>query len=58
MVHGIFFVSCLVLPMLGLFTPEMQGADWIGALVLEVWCAYFIPVGVLAFQFFRHAKTP
>ena len=53
MVHGVFFLSCLILPVLGLFTPEMQGADWIGILVLEVWCAYFIPVGILSFLFFK-----
>jgi hypothetical protein len=58
MVHGVFFISCLILPMLGLFTPEMKGADWIGTVVLEVWCAYFIPVGILAFVFFKNVKTP
>ncbi len=53
MVHGVFFISCLLLPMLGLFSPEMQGADWIGVLVLEIWCAYFIPVAALSFGFFK-----
>lgn len=52
-VHGVFFVSCFVMPMLGLFRADMQGADWIGTAVLEFWCIYFIPVGVLSFLHFK-----
>lgn len=48
LIHGVFFVSCLLLPMLGIFHPGMEGAEWIGTAVLEFWCLYFIPVGVLA----------
>lgn len=53
MIHGVFFFSCLLLPMLGLFRAGMQGADWIGTAALEVWCAFFIPVGILSFSHFR-----
>ena len=53
-IHGVFFISCLIMPMLGLFSAEMQGADWIGTVVLEFWCAYFIPVGVLSFVHFKN----
>ena len=52
-IHGIFFVSCFIMPMLGLFSPNMQGADWIGVAVLEFWCIYFIPIGVLSFMHFK-----
>lgn len=52
MIHGIFFISCLVLPMIGLFSTDMKGADWIGIAVLEFWCIYFIPVGILSFLHF------
>ncbi len=52
-IHGIFFVSCFLLPMLGLFSPEMQGGDLIGTLVLEFWCVYFAPVGFLSFLHFK-----
>lgn len=50
--HGMFFVTCLVMPMLGLFSTDMQGADWIGVAVLEFWCIYFIPIGILSFLHF------
>lgn len=54
-IHGIFFVSCLIMPILGVFSAEMQGADWIGVLVLEVWCLYFAPIGILSFLHFRNS---
>lgn len=53
LVHGVFFISGLALPMLGLFNREMQGADWIGTAVLVFWCAYFTPVGALSYIFFK-----
>ncbi len=53
MIHGVFAVTCVVLPMLGLFKPGMAGGDLIGVLVLEFWCAYFTPVCVLAYRFFK-----
>ncbi len=54
MVHGVFFITCLLLPMLGLFGPGMQGAGWIGTAVLIFWCAYFTPVGILSFLYFKN----
>ncbi len=52
-IHGVFFFSCIIMPMLGLFSPDMQGATWIGTAVLEFWCIYFIPVGILSFMYFK-----
>lgn len=52
-IHGIFFVSCFIMPMLGLFSPDMQGGDWIGVAVLGFWCIYFIPIGILSGLYFR-----
>lgn len=54
LIHGVFFICCLIMPMLGLFHAEMQGVDWIGTLVLEFWCVYFAPVGVLSFLHFKN----
>ena len=48
MIHGIFFITCLIAPLMGLFTTDMEGCKWIGIMVLEVWCIYFIPIGVLS----------
>ena len=50
--HGIFAISCFIMPMLGLFSADMQGADWIGTLVLEFWCAFFTPIGILGIRYF------
>lgn len=49
--HGIFFIGCLLMPLLGVFTAD--GEEWIGVVVLEFWCAYFIPVGALSFRYFQ-----
>lgn len=51
-VHGVFFISCFIMPMLNVFTPDMAGSDWIGTAVLVFWCVYFIPVGVLSYVYF------
>ncbi|MDR3278147.1 MAG: hypothetical protein LBT12_05180 [Oscillospiraceae bacterium] len=52
LIHGVFFIACFPLPMLGLFTPDMEGAAWIGTAILVFWCVYFIPVGVLSLLHF------
>lgn len=55
MIHGIFFLPCLLMPMLGVFSPDMVGADWIGTALLEFWCLYFLPVGALSYWHFAKA---
>ncbi|MDE5732097.1 MAG: hypothetical protein K2H95_03565 [Bacteroidales bacterium] len=50
MIHGVFFISCLVVPMLGVFRADNPA--WIGVAVLEFWCLYFCPVGILSFVHF------
>jgi len=52
-IHGIFFFCGLIIPMLGLFNSNTQGSDLIGTLILEFWCAYFIPIGILSFFNFK-----
>ena len=51
MIHGVFFISCLIMPMLGVFQADSPA--WIGVAVLEFWCAYFCPVAALALHYFR-----
>lgn len=53
LIHGVFFISCFIMPMLGLFTENMQGANWIGVAVLEFWCIYFIPIDILMLLHFK-----
>lgn len=52
LIHGVFFISCLLLPMLGIFQADSPA--WIGVVVLEFWCAYFCPVAILSFLHFWH----
>lgn len=54
LVHGLFAISCLVIPMLGIFSSDMADGGLIGILVLEFWCVYFIPVCILSFLHFKN----
>ncbi len=55
MIHGLFAVSCFAFPVLGLFSRDAEGAssDLYGVLALECWCLYFLPVTLLAADFFK-----
>jgi hypothetical protein len=54
-IHGVFFLSGLIVPMLPVFTEGSGGSDLMGTLVLEFWCAYFLPVCILAYRYFARA---
>ena len=57
MVHGIFFISCFILPMTGAFTSMATGeAGNGGTIALLIWCVYFFPIGVLAYKHFEKAN--
>ena len=57
LVHGVFFVSCIIIPTLGLFSTDMVGTEWIGIAILEFWCIYFIPVGILSLLYFSKYES-
>jgi hypothetical protein len=54
--HGIFFFSGLLMPMFPIFTADMEGGAAIGSAVLLVWCAYFLPVCILGWRYFRRIE--
>ena len=57
MIHGIFFISCFVMPMTGAFSSMADGTGSAGGIIaLECWCAYFIPVGILSALHFSDAE--
>ena len=57
MVHGIFFISCFIMPMTGAFTSMATGETGNeGTIALLIWCAYFFPIGVLAYKHFQKAN--
>lgn len=54
MLHGIFFISCFIMPMTGVFTSTTSGEESSGGTIaLLIWCVYFIPIGALAYMHFR-----
>jgi len=52
LIHGVFFISCLILPLLGLFNADIEQSNRIGPMIQMVWCAYFSVVGVLSLLHF------
>ena len=51
MIHGVFFFSCFFMPMTGAFIGMSDGkANIGGTLALVAWCAYFLPIGILAYR--------
>ncbi len=55
MIHGVFFISCLVMPVLGVF--RAGGPAWAGVAALELWCVYFCPICVLSLLRFRRTQS-
>ena len=56
-VHGVFFIGCFIMPMTGVFTSMASGeAGNGGTIALLGWCAYFLPIGVLAYKHFQKAQ--
>lgn len=53
MIHGIFFISCFIMPMTGLFASMANGeTSSSGVIALVCWCVYFLPIGMLAYRHF------
>lgn len=54
MIHGVFFISCFIMPMTGVFSGMSDGGTSIGGVAaLVFWCIYFLPIGILAFLHFK-----
>lgn len=55
--HGVFAPVCLALPMMDVFgaMPRASGAT-IGIAISFGWCAYFLPVALLAFVYLRSVQ--
>ena len=52
-VHGVFFFGCFFMPMTGMFVGMEEGEGGSGGTIaLLIWCAYFLPVGILAWRHF------
>ena len=53
LIHGIFFISCLIMPMTGMFVGNDGSTSSGGIVALEIWCAYFLPIGILSYLHFK-----
>ncbi len=54
MIHGGFFFGCFTMPMTGVFASMSDGKTNIaGTAALVAWCAYFLPIGMLAYRHFE-----
>lgn len=55
--HGVFFIGCFIMPMTGIFTSMENGEVGNGGTIaLLGWCAYFLPVGILACKHFQKTQ--
>lgn len=53
MIHGVFFFGCFIMPMTGVFAGMSDGKTNMGGVIaLIAWCAYFLPIGILACRHF------
>ncbi len=50
-IHGIFFLSCLFVPMFPVFTGA-SGDAAAGTVLLEIWCLYFMPICFFGYRYF------
>ena len=57
-IHGIFAIGCFIMPIMGVFNSNMEGGDIIGTIILEFWCVYFMPVGILSYKHFKEKTVP
>ena len=56
LIHGIFFISCLIMPMTGIFANHIASGSMGGVIALEIWCLYFLPIGILSYFHFKNNK--
>lgn len=54
MIHGVFFISCFIMPMTGVFSEMSDDGTSVGGVVaLVFWCVYFLPIGILSLLHFK-----
>ena len=57
LLHGVFFISCFIMPMTGIFASMANGNNGNDSTIaLLFWCAYFMPIGILSYRHFKYAE--
>lgn len=54
--HGLFFPGCFIMPVTGMFLGSNGTTSGGGVIALEIWCLYFLPIGILSFLHFKEGK--
>lgn len=57
LVHGVFFIGCLIMPMTGIFANSDGSTSIGGVIALELWCLYFMPISILSYLHFKNNKS-
>ena len=52
MLHGLFFPGCIIMPMTGVFAGSHGSSSIGGTIALEIWCLFFLPIGILSYMHF------
>ena len=55
LIHGVFFLSCLIMPITGIFANSDGSTSSGGVIALEIWCLYFLPISILSALHFKRA---
>ena len=55
LIHGVFFLSCFLMPMTGIFAGSNGSTSNGGVIALEIWCLYFLPISILSFLHFKRS---
>ena len=56
LIHGIFFISCFIMPMTGVFANSSRSSTMGGVIALEICCLHFLPIGILSYLHFKNNK--
>ena len=58
MLHGLFFPGCFIMPMTGMFLGSGGSSSGLsgGVIALEIWCLFFLPIGVLSIFHFKENR--
>ena len=57
LIHGVFFLSCFLMPITGIFANSSGSTSSGGVIALEIWCLYFLPISILSALHFKRRKS-
>lgn len=56
LIHGLFFIGCLIMPMTGVLVNSAGETSISGVIALEFWCLYFLHISILSYLHFKDNK--